>query len=126
MAVREISLALSLVVVPCSPVCATATLTVPVAQQPVRLPDETPGPEHPPHGEGSGELPTFAGISASGAMSNVSAAVVTTTLWEPMPSILPDPADRFSHNHNNAHQHHLLKQVIVTPPRAMIRIRRSC
>ena len=122
MVAKEISLALSLVV-PCAPTTAMATLTVPVAQRPVRLPSEKPEPEHPPHGEGSGELPTFVGISASGAMSNVSAAVMTTTSWEPVPSILPDPRNQFSAQHDS---HHILKINTVMPRRPFIRIRRSC
>lgn len=118
---KEISLALSLMV-PCSPVCTTATLTVPVAQQPVRLPGDKPEPEHPPHGEGSGELPTFVGISASGVMTNTSAVVMTTS-WEPVPSILPDPRDQFSAQHD---RHRILKINTVTSRRPFVRIRRSC
>jgi hypothetical protein len=41
---------------PCAIAPATATLTVPAVHQPIRLPDDKPEPEHPPHGEGSGEL----------------------------------------------------------------------
>jgi hypothetical protein len=79
---RGISLAMSFLL-PCPSASATATLTLPIAQAPLHAPEEKPEPAHPPHGEGSGELPTFSGISASGAMANVN-ATVTTTSSEPI------------------------------------------
>src|SRR6266496_1213818 len=78
---KEISLALSFLL-PCPAATAIAALTLPTAHAPLRLPDEKPEPAHAPHGEGSGESPTFAGMSASGAMANVN-ATVTAMFWEP-------------------------------------------
>jgi hypothetical protein len=63
---------------------ASASLTVPIARTPVQVPYENPERgDHPPHGEGSGELVIFSGIGASGAMTNTTNAVPTTPTWEP-------------------------------------------
>jgi hypothetical protein len=81
---EELSVVASLVLAVC-PVSnqggASITATR-IAPAPPRLPDETPEPAHPPHGEGSGELLIFTGISASGTISNVHANAVSS-LWEP-------------------------------------------
>lgn|SRR5579864_1891793 len=126
---KEISLVISLVL-PCSMPAATATLTVPAARQPVRLPDEKPEPfgDHAPHGEGSGELPTFVGLTASGAMSNVN-AIVTTITWEQLPSIHSAPFEQFfSHaqNHLMHAQNQVLRVNTVTPRHFLPPIRRGC
>jgi hypothetical protein len=126
---KEISLVISLVL-PCSMPAATATLTVPAARQPVRFPKEKPEPigDHAPHGEGSGELPTVVGLSTSGAMSNVN-AMVTTTTWEPLPSIHAGPFDEFfSHvkNHMRRAQNQVLRVSAVTPRHFLPPIRRGC
>ncbi|PYV75559.1 MAG: hypothetical protein DMG96_16805 [Acidobacteria bacterium] len=118
---KEISLTISFLL-PCAPAPATATLTLPVAQAPLRFPDDKPEPTHPPHGEGSGELPSLTGISASGAMANVN-AIVTTTTWEPVTGAYPGPAHDFFAK--PAHQH-MYKVALVTPRRFLPRARRSC
>ena len=126
---KEISLVVSLIL-PCSIPATTATLTVPVAQQPIRLPDEKPEPlgDHAPHGEGSGELPTFVGLTASGAVSNVN-AIVTTTTWEPLPNIHSGSFDEFlSHvqNHITQAQNQALRVSMVTSRHFLPPIRRGC
>jgi hypothetical protein len=51
---------------------------------PLRFPDEKQEPAHPPHGEGSGDLLIFTGVSASGAISNVQATAVSFTPEPPV------------------------------------------
>lgn len=65
------------------------SLSAPVVHRPLRLPRETPEPaEHPPHGEGSGDLAMFTGASG-GYFSNVSATVYTSPSWGPPAGGLP-------------------------------------
>jgi hypothetical protein len=110
-----------------APVCSvsipTASLTVPRAvSAPARLPKENmPEVPHPPHGEGSGELAIFTGISASGMMSNTASAMVSSS-WEP-PGQSHPPLDRFF---VNPVPHGMLKFGSVTPQRPLPRARRSC
>ena len=80
---KGLSLVASLPLLFCPVSNPSASLTaLHVVPQPSRLPDETPEPAHPPHGEGSGELLVFNGLSASGAISNVQANIVYSS-WEP-------------------------------------------
>jgi hypothetical protein len=75
------------------PSIANDTLTVPHTQPPRSLPcikinaaDEScvrPEADHPVHGEGSGELPIFSGIGASGALTNTTNAILISPPWEP-------------------------------------------
>jgi hypothetical protein len=126
---KTISLTISLML-PCAPPAVSHTLTVPFAQQPIRLPEEQPEPlgDHAPHGEGSGEFPTFVGLTASGAMSNVS-AMVTAITWEPLLAIHSDPFDQsFSRmqNHIRHAQNQVLRVSAVTARHFLPPIRRGC
>jgi len=106
----------------CSISVPVASLTVPHALSvPARLPKEnTPELPHPPHGEGSEELPIFSGVSASDAMTNTSSAMMTIS-WEPPGQSYP-PLDRFFVKPSPQ----VLKVGSVTPQRPLPRSRRSC
>jgi hypothetical protein len=106
----------------CSVSVPAASLTVPHAVSvPGRLPEgDTPEPAHPPHGDGSGELLIFTGISTSG-MSNTANASVSTS-WEP-PSQSHLPLDRFF---VKSVPHVMLKIGSVTRQHPLPRARRAC
>jgi hypothetical protein len=94
---------------------------------PTPLPGEdTPELPHPPHGEGSGELPIFVGIGASGAQSNVTNAMITSTSWEP-PDQNHSAAGHFFLDTDPHAKHPTLQVGSVRAQRPMIpRARRSC
>jgi hypothetical protein len=119
----DVSRVVVLLLPACSISVPVASLTVPYAvSAPARLPKEnTPELPHPPHGEGSGELPIFAGVSESGAMTNTSSAMVTIS-WEPSGQSYP-PLDHFFAKPGPP----LLKVASVRPQRSLLpRARRSC
>jgi hypothetical protein len=122
---KDLSRVASLFLLPvCQAWIPAASLTAAhVAYAPSRLPDETPEPAHPPHGEGSGELEIFNGLNASGAMSNAANAVLNFSTWEP-PSHGRFEFDRlFAH----ARLHITSKVTSATPRRPLLpRARRSC
>ena len=95
--------------------------------RPARLPEEnTPEPDlpHPPHGEGSGELPIFVGIGASGGM-NVAITPMVSFSWEP-PDQNHSAMDRFFLETDPHTKHTTLKVDSAKAQRPMPRARRSC
>ena len=94
--------------------------------EPARPPHEdTPELPHPPHGEGSGELPIFVGIGASGAMTNVANTAMISPSWEP-PDHNHSAMDRFFLETDPHAQHATLKVGSVHAQRPTPRARRSC
>jgi hypothetical protein len=112
-----------LVLPACSVSVPAASLTVPYAVSvPARLPEEsTPELPHPPHGEGSGDLVIFTGISGSGMMSNTANAMLSPS-WEP-PGQSHPPLDRFF---VKPVPHVMLRVGSMTAQRPLPRARRSC
>jgi hypothetical protein len=92
---------------------------------PARLPEKnTPEVPHPPHGEGSRELPIFVGIGASGRI-NVAITPIVSFSWEP-PDQNHSAMDRFFLETDPHAKHTTLKVGPVHAPRPMPRARRSC
>ena len=88
--------------------------------------ENTPELPHPPHGEGSGELPIFVGIGASGAMSNVVNTAMASSSWEPPDQNHSATGGFFLETDPHA-KHMPLKVGSVGAQRPMMpRIRRSC
>jgi hypothetical protein len=123
---KELVTVASLFFVPVCPVPipAASLHLAHAAPAPLRLPDETPEPAHPPHGEGSGESPMFVGVvGASGAMSNTANAVMMTPSWEPM------SYGRFGFDQTSApSRHHVTSKVTSATPQRRLppRVRSSC
>ena len=119
---KGLSLVTSLPLLFCPASNAGASLTVlHVAPSAPRLPDETPEPAHPPHGEGSGDLLIFTGISASGTITNVSAQAMSYA-WEPTSR----DRSQFDHLFPKRASRVVLK-VLVKPQRPLLpRARRLC
>ena len=121
----RVAFAVGLSVCPVASPAASVT-AVRFMYTPARLPPETPDrePVHPPHGEGSGEVPTFTGISASGAMSNAANAAMTVSSWEPLSQVHYERDQFFG----PSRPHIKMKVTSATPQqrRLLPRARRSC
>ena len=118
---------IALLLLPACSVSPAASVAVPQAVSiPARLPEEsTPELPHPPHGEGSGELPIFVGIGASGAMTNVANAQIVTSSWDPPDQNHSAIGSFFMETDPDA-KHRTVTVNSATARRPMPRARRSC